>query len=188
MMNRLGERIKNRRIQLGLHLNELAEKVGISPSALSQIEKSKTYPSILTLKSIAENLCSSIGDLVGENESLVDNPLIRSNEIKYLKKNGSGAHLYLLSNHDINKQMDTYLIRLHNNSKADNLLKINHGQVFCYLISGEVKFILEEEEYILKNGDNIYFNGRRTFEITNNQQSLSELLLVQSPSSFTMKT
>ncbi len=173
---------------MGLHLNELAEKVGISPSALSQIEKSKAYPSIFTLKSIAESLHTSIGDLVGENDSLVNSPLIKRSEIKYIKKNGSGAQLYLLSNHDINKQMDTYLVRLQAKSSIHNLIRISHGQVFCRLISGEVRFILDDEEYILKNGDNIYFNARHSFEISNNQQDISELIWVQSPASFSLKT
>lgn len=187
-MNRLGERIKNKRVLSGLHLNELAEKVGISPSALSQIEKSKSYPSIFTLKSIAESLHTSIGDLLGENESLVVSPLVKSNEIKYLKKNSSGAQLYLLSNHDINKQMDSFLVRLHDKSSINDLIKISHGQIFCHLLMGEVKFTLDEEEYVLKDGDNIYFNARRSFQISNRQQGISELIWVQSPSNFSIKT
>ncbi|NCC62412.1 MAG: XRE family transcriptional regulator, partial [Verrucomicrobiae bacterium] len=53
-MNRIGERIKRKRELRNLNLGELAEKVGISASALSQIEKSKSFPSIITLKSIAK--------------------------------------------------------------------------------------------------------------------------------------
>ena len=55
-MKRIGERIKYKREVMGLHLNELAKKVGISSSALSQIEKAKSYPTIITLKLIASNL------------------------------------------------------------------------------------------------------------------------------------
>ena len=69
-MKRIGGRIKKRRELLHLHLNELAEKVAISSSALSQIENSKSYPSVLTLKSIADALHTTIGELVGENETL----------------------------------------------------------------------------------------------------------------------
>ena len=51
-MNRIGERIKKKREQFNLQLNELAEKIGISSSALSQIEKAKSFPSIVTLKTM----------------------------------------------------------------------------------------------------------------------------------------
>jgi XRE family transcriptional regulator, regulator of sulfur utilization len=54
-MKRLGERIKRKRESLHMQLNELAKKVGISSSALSQIEKAKAFPSVITLKSIADS-------------------------------------------------------------------------------------------------------------------------------------
>ncbi|NLE31941.1 MAG: helix-turn-helix transcriptional regulator, partial [Bacteroidales bacterium] len=48
-MKRIGERIKKKRELMNLNLNELAERVAVSASALSQIEKSKSFPSIFTL-------------------------------------------------------------------------------------------------------------------------------------------
>ncbi|MBV5343778.1 helix-turn-helix transcriptional regulator, partial [bacterium] len=62
-MNRIGERVKRIREHKGLQLNDLAKRVGISPSALSQIEKAKTFPSIITLKLIADNLQTTVGEL-----------------------------------------------------------------------------------------------------------------------------
>ena len=66
-MKRIGERIRQKRELLGLQLKVLSKKVGISSSALSQIEKAKAFPSIITLKSIAENLHTTVGELIGEN-------------------------------------------------------------------------------------------------------------------------
>jgi len=106
-MKRLGERIKKRREYLKLQLNDLARKVGISPSALSQIEKAKAFPSITTLKNISDNLITTVGELIGENETLTKNPLVKHNEMKFVLENSSGALLYLLSHHDPGKQMET---------------------------------------------------------------------------------
>ena len=80
-MKRLGERIRRKRESLHLKLNDLAGKVGISSSALSQIEKAKAFPSILTLKSIADCLHTTVGELIGENETLSKQP-----QIKYADK------------------------------------------------------------------------------------------------------
>ena len=55
-MKRIGERVKRRRELLNLQLNDLVGKVGISSSVLSRIEKAKAFSSIITLKSIADNL------------------------------------------------------------------------------------------------------------------------------------
>ncbi len=180
-MNRIGERIKKKRELLNLHLNELAEKVNITSSALSQIENSKTYPSVLTLRLIADALHTTIGDLVGENESLLENPVVLKNDIKFVNQNATGTIIFLLSNHDLNKQMDTYLVRFSKESCVEGLFKSNYGQVFCHVLSGSVQFDLNGKSYLLKSGDNIYFNAKIQHNAVNVFDGLSELLWIQSP-------
>jgi transcriptional regulator with XRE-family HTH domain len=183
-MNRIGERIKKKREQLGFHLNELAEKVGISSSALSQIEKSKTFPSIFTLKSIADNLHTSVGELVGENDSLGSNPVISKKDIKFIEQNKSGTIIYQLSHNDINKQMDTFLVRFAKASGIEGFFINSFGQVFCHILSGVIRFDLEGKIYILKQGDNIYFNAKASYDVVNNSDGISEMLWIQSPPNY----
>jgi transcriptional regulator with XRE-family HTH domain len=169
---------------LGMQLNDLAKKVGISPSGLSQIEKSKAFPSIITLKMIAENLHSTVGELIGENESLTNNPIIRKDECKFIEKNESGTEIYLLSQHDLNKQMDTFLLRFEENSDTNGLFKYHAGQIFGYVLSGEVKCEIERESYILTTGDSFYFNAKQPHKVLNNSALPAELLWVSSTSGF----
>jgi len=183
-MNLLGERIKKKRELLNLQLSELAEKVEISPSALSQIEKSKSFPAIFTLKSIAYALHTTIGELVGENDSMTNNPVVLKNDIKYTDQNNTGTIIFLLSNHDTNKHMDTYLIRFARSSGIDGLFKSRNGQIFCHVLSGEIRFDLSERSYILKPGDNIYFNAKLPFNAINHSDGISELIWVQAPPVF----
>jgi transcriptional regulator with XRE-family HTH domain len=183
-MKRIGERIKRKRELLNLQLNDLARKVGISPSALSQIEKAKAFPSIQTLKSIAENLHTTVGELIGENESLSNNPVVHRNDIKFVEKNDMGTEIYLLSHHDINKYMDTYLVRFIKGSGLEGLFTNNFGQVFCYVNSGEIKFELDGKCYLLGIGDSIYFNSKVPYTAKNNTENICELLWIISPPSF----
>ncbi len=182
-MKRIGERIKRRREQLSLQLNDLAKKVGISPSALSQIEKSKAFPSIITLKSIAENLNTTVGELIGENESFSNNPVVRREDIKFIESNNSGTEAYFLSHHDLNKQMDTYLIRFIKNSDIEGLFN-NNGQVFCHVQSGEIEFYLDNQQYFLHAGDTIYFNSKHPHSARNISESTGEMVWVNSVSGF----
>jgi len=183
-MKRIGERIKKRRELQNLHLNELADRVGISSSALSQIEKSKSFPSIITLKSIAEHLHTTVGELIGENEALVSNPVVLRSEMKFVDQNKSGTLLYQLSHNDTNKYMDTYLVRFSKASGIETFFQNSHGQVFCHIIEGEIRFKTEEKIFLLKPGDSIYFNGKATKDVVNNYDGLSEMLWIQSPASF----
>ncbi|MBN2444846.1 MAG: helix-turn-helix domain-containing protein, partial [Spirochaetales bacterium] len=137
-MNKIGERIRFIREHKTMQLNELAKKVGVTKSCLSQIENGKSFPSIITLKKIADNLQTTIGELVGEKERLAFNPLITLENRKFVKKTQSGASLYLLSHHDPNKQMETYFVQFPEGSTSTGLLENHHGQAFCYIINGKI--------------------------------------------------
>jgi len=180
-MKRLGERIKRKRESTHMQLNDLAKKVGISSSALSQIENSKSTPSILTLKNIAESLHSTVGELIGENEALTKNPLVRFDEKKFIEKNESGATLYLLSNHGNNKLMDTYLIDFEENSDSTNLMKTHPGQEFCFVLEGELEIQLDNKIYILQKNDSFYFNSGRTHFSKNRAKGLTQIIWVVTP-------
>jgi transcriptional regulator with XRE-family HTH domain len=183
-MNRIGERIKRKREAQNLLLNELADRVGISSSALSQIEKTKSFPSIITLKKIAGHLHTTVGELVGENEALVNNPVVLRNDMKFVDQNKSGTIIYLLSHHDINKHMDTYLVRFAKASGIETFFSNITGQIFCHVLEGEIRFKIEEKTYLLKQGDSIYFNAKASKDVVNNYEGLSEMLWVQSPASY----
>lgn len=180
-MKRIGDRIKSRRELLDLKLTDLAKKVGVSSSALSQIEKAKAFPSIFTLKTIAEHLHTTVGELIGENEILSNNPIVLRNDIKFVEKNTSGTEIFLLSHHDIHKQMDTYLVRFENGSNMEGLFSNIFAQIFCYVASGNVQFELDDKKYSLGVGDSLYFNSKSKYHVTNQVDQLSELLFIFSP-------
>src|SRR5690242_15684458 len=59
----VGRRIREHRIESNLSLRELARRLGISPSAISQIETGKSRPSVSTLYSIVTELGMSLDEL-----------------------------------------------------------------------------------------------------------------------------
>lgn len=63
-MDKIGFRIKIYRKKNKISLKDLAQKVGLSASFLSQVESEKTYPSLQSLKKIADALHTTIGDII----------------------------------------------------------------------------------------------------------------------------
>ncbi|MCG8701428.1 MAG: XRE family transcriptional regulator [Bacteroidales bacterium] len=180
-MKLLGERIKKRRETLHMALNDLSRRVGVSSSALSQIENAKAFPSILTLKAIADNLHTTVSELIGEHEALSKNPLIHYTEKKFVNRNNSGASLYLLTPRVEHKQMDTALIIFNEGTNSENLLKKHHGQTYLFLIKGELSFKLDDEDYTLKKNDSLYFNSNRQHVAINKSHREAHLLVVNTP-------
>lgn len=62
----VGRRLRKAREQQGLSLREIARRLGISASALSQIETGKSRPSVKTLYAIVSELGLSMDELFAE--------------------------------------------------------------------------------------------------------------------------
>ena len=181
-MKRLGERIKKKRENQKIQLNDLARRAGISPSALSQIENAKATPSIVTLKHIAESLQTTVGELIGENENLSKNPQMKWGEIEFIEKNESGSELYLLSSHDPQKKMEAYLVKFKEYSDIQGLFTPHYGQAFCHVKEGTFEFHLDEIPYLLKPGDSFYFDTILSHRVNLIETPTGELLWVTTPS------
>ncbi|HLP04871.1 MAG TPA: XRE family transcriptional regulator [Paludibacter sp.] len=177
-MEKIGERIKRKRESKAMQLNDLAKKVGITSSALSQIERAKTYPSILTLKLIAQCLQTTVGELIGENEATLNDPVFRKEENVMICENESGAEMFLLSQHDLSKQVDPFLLRFQEKSNSTDLFKTVSGYLYAFMLSGEIQFELDSKSYVLQPGDSIYFNTKRNFRFENIFKGTSEILCV----------
>lgn len=178
-MHRMGPRIRSRRESLGIQMNDLANSIGVSSSLISQIERAKAYPSILTLKKVADALQTTISELIGENATFMENPLLKESERKFAKKNKFGAKVFLLSHHDPQKQMDPFIIEF---SKKGNSAEImtprNPRQEFCFVLKGKFEVLLNDELYILNEGDSFYFFSDHDHLFTNISNDTAKLLWV----------
>ena len=180
-MNRLGVRIKRKREILNMPLSDLSKKVGISISALSQIENAKAFPSIITLKAIAVSLYTTVGELIGENETLTRHPLIKAHDIKFVKVNSSGSRLFLLSQHDNSKQMEPYILTFTKNSDSLEIMSEHPGQEFIHVLTGKVLMKLDDKQFLLEKGDNFYYNSNIPHLVKNIGETLAKILWIITP-------
>jgi transcriptional regulator with XRE-family HTH domain len=64
--SKIGERLREGRSRKGMTVREIARRVGVSPSLISQIERDKVNPSVSTLWSLVTVLGLTMGDLFSE--------------------------------------------------------------------------------------------------------------------------
>ena len=60
----VGERLRARRRERHLSLRDLAERLGVSPSLISQIERGRAKPSVSTLYALVAELDVSLDELL----------------------------------------------------------------------------------------------------------------------------
>lgn len=177
-MIRLGERIRNRREKLNIQINDLAYSIGVTPSLISQIERAKAFPSIVTLKKIADALQITVGALIGENETFSKNPVVTFNEKKIVHTNESGAMLYLLSNHDQQKLMEPHLFVFASESNSRGLVNTISGQSYYFALKGNFRIEVNQNEFTLNQNDSFYFNSGTDHTIYNIDKTEAHLLWV----------
>jgi transcriptional regulator with XRE-family HTH domain len=175
----MGERIKKRREALNIPAADLASSIEVSASLISQIERAKAYPSILTLKKIANALHTTVSELIGEQSNLIENPLLKKSERKFVKKNKTGAKAYLLSRHDSSKMMDPFLLHFNEGADSSDIMTTNNPrQEILFVLKGKFEVTLGNNTYHLKEGDSFYFYSNQNHLFKNVNKGESELLWV----------
>ncbi len=181
-MDLMWKRIKKKREVFGFLIKDLSAQIGVTSSLISQIEKGKAYPSIVTLKKIAEALQTTVGELIGENENLSQHPLLKPGERRFVKKNSNGTSLHMLSYHDSSKQIEPYIIQFNKNSDSEGIMTSNFpGQEFCFVLKGSFKAMVNEQHYNLNDGDGFYFNSKQPHLFKNTSGKEAEILWIITP-------
>jgi transcriptional regulator with XRE-family HTH domain len=157
----VGERIRERRKELGLNLRELAQKTDLTASFLSLVERGHNTPSLDSLRRITEALDVP---LFFFNQTNGQKPIVRRDErIKITFPPGDLTCELLVPN--LRNRLEMFISRVH--PSAGNIARpTRHSSDECiYLLEGQLRVCLQDGEYDLRAGDSIYFHGSTVREI-----------------------
>lgn len=158
----LGENLKNIRSKMNLSLNDVSVMTGVSKTMLSQIECSKSVPTISTVWKIANGLKVKFDSLLLDNSSNQYEVKSIENLTPLTDDNGhmliyclypfsplNGMELY----YAIIKPGCDYTSEMHKNS--------NHASTEYLMVAiGEVELVVGANIYSLRAGSAISFNAR----------------------------
>ena len=184
-MSVIGVSIRRLREEQDMTLRELAKDVGVSPSFLSQVEQGKASPSLATLKSIANELQTTVGRLIDDDGNQPGERLVTTErQRKAFKQSGNGVQMYLLSESSPYKQMQPLLFKLGQSAASGESTYSHYGQEFVLILKGSLEISLGDKNYKLKKGDSIYFNSSTPHSFKNLFKGDTEALWVVTPPSF----
>ncbi len=183
-MEIVGANIRRLRKEQNYSLREFGQKVGVSASFLSQVEMGKISPSLSKLKDIADALNTTIGLLIGEADPHTGSPVVRKDDRKHTDHLGSGIDVDLLSIPDPYKQMEPFIIKMERGASSGVKQHQHFGQVFIYVFRGKLKVSLNNKNYILNEGDSIYFNSNTPHSFANAENKKMEAIWVVTPPTF----
>ena len=174
----LGPRLRGIRLERGISLRELARRLDLSPSAISQIETGKMQPSVRTLYAFAAEFGVTVDEVLFEQE-----PPARSEKSQAAAGPGlavqradgrpaialnSGVtweRLMFWADEDVEFIEATYAPG-GASGPPDALLRHN-GHEFGYVLSGTLRVVVGFDEFVLGPGDSITFPSSTPHRLSN---------------------
>jgi transcriptional regulator with XRE-family HTH domain len=156
----IGKRIRAFRTDKRITLDQLAKKTGFTKGYLSKVEKSKKSPPVSTLGIIARTLGVTISALLGEEAPRTSLCLVRKDERPLISRDGTafGYSYEAMAYKYPNKIMEPFLLTLPVKPKKRTVYQ-HEGEEILFVIQGTMKFLHGSEEYIVNEGDCVYFDS-----------------------------
>lgn len=173
--NDIGSKLKETRTRLGINQKELADKINLSPSFISQVENNQISPSLSSFLQICSALGIKPGNLLGEKKTDKKSWLIRKNKVlssPVLMENGILAHNIIS---DEKKSAMLYILPP---NTALHRHFFQRSQEFIYVLSGEISVTVADEEEKLASGDTVYLKENLPVQWKNEGGDEVQLLAV----------
>ena len=181
----LGPRLRAIRLQRGIGLRELARKLDLSPSSISQIETGKMRPSVRTLYALASEFGVTVDELLFDERppsqlaasSAASAPptsaaepglAVQRAEDRPAITLNSGVRwerLMLWADEDVEFIEATY--EPGGSSSPDGSFVRHSGNEFGHVLSGTLHVVVGFDEFVLEPGDSITFPSSTPHRLSN---------------------
>ncbi|MDP2168127.1 MAG: helix-turn-helix domain-containing protein [Thermodesulfovibrionales bacterium] len=172
----IGSKIKEIRTRLGLSQKEIADRIDLTPSFISQLENNQISPSLNSFIHICNALGTSPDEIWKDLRAGEPSWVIRREKIL----SGASFSVNGLKGFDIIKSgdMSGSLSVLEPGSSHSGRLTTHTGKEFVYVLKGNVSVTLTGRRELLMEGDSIFLRDERPSLWKNEGGDKAELLVV----------
>ena len=153
----LGNSLRNRRKELSLTMQAVADAAGLSVGFISQVERGLTAPSLASLASLAEVLQADISEFL--QQSPTSSRATHTSRRHAYSVTGATVSYERLSTVFPNSQLHSVIVHEPPGRRAEPMS--HRGEEMFYVINGEITVEIEGDVDILRKGDSIHFDSRR---------------------------
>jgi transcriptional regulator with XRE-family HTH domain len=165
--SKVGTRLRSAREDRGISLRELARRVGVSPSLVSQIELDRVNPSVSTLYALVTELGMTMSDVFGDGPATQlirarsdDDSLVARPETRRVINLASGVRWERLTPHsDPDVEFLHVMYPVGAESCPEDALVTHGGREYGYVTGGTLGVRVGFDEYELGPGSSIAFDS-----------------------------
>lgn len=179
---KIGSRIKKLRLARKLTLQAVAKETGFSTALISQIENDNTSPPIATLSKIAKFFDVKIAQFFAEEDDRkfeIVRATERAIQPRVISKAGSSQGYYYesLSFYKQDKKLDAFMVTVTEKALEANTY-CHDGQEFIHVMNGTADFLLDDQKFILNEGDSVYFDSSLRHRLLTHDDKEVKVLVV----------
>lgn len=179
---KIGNKLKELRIQKGLTQEELADRCELSKGFISQLERDLTSPSIATLVDILQCLGTDLQEFFHENPQEEQIVFKDTDYFEKVDEELGNTIEWIIPNAQKNIMEPIRLtLKPGGSTYPDNP---HDGEEFGYVLSGSITITMGKKKVRAKKGESFYFIPNTTHYITANSKTGAVILWVSSPPSF----
>ena len=177
----ISNRIKERRREQNITVQELANQANVSKGLISQIENSRTIPSLIVLIDIIKALNIDLNEFFKDIRTKSNaSPILVKRKEEYdhfEKEHASGFHYKRIFTRFIDHStVDIVILELEPN--ATRPLVETDAFEYKYIISGQIEYQINGDKILLGPGDSLLFDGRISHTPVNMGQNTASMLVV----------
>lgn len=175
-----GQRVRESRSKQGLTVEELAERTGIDPEMLAQMEAGEVMLPLGQLIKLSKALSLKMSEVISEGAEPYT--IVRADQGKaFLRfgraKEASHGYEYLsLAPTKKDKAMEPFLVTLQ--PAASDEPSSHDGQEFIYVLEGQMEVRIEDVREILGPGDSVYYDSTSTHMVRAHGDKPAKILAV----------
>lgn len=177
----IGAALRRWRKDRGLTLQAMADRTGLSIGYLSQIERDLASPTLDNLWRICKALDIPIHRLFAGNDAH-GAQIVRRNERRVIRLPMSRVSYHLLTP-PMRTKLEVLLVELEPGQASDETIS-HEGEEVGYVLQGRLKVRLGDREYVLEEGDAIWFESHIPHRFINAGEDVCISIWAMTPSSF----
>ncbi len=177
----ISNRIKDKRREKNITVQELATRANVSKGLISQIENSRTIPSLVVLIDIIKALEIDMNVFFKDIHAAGSNfPLIIRRQADYdhfEKEHAEGFHYQRIFTQSIkNSTVDIVILELEPDAHRPQVE--TEAYEYKYILSGSIEYQFGEKVYTLSQGDSMLFDGRIPHTPKNTGKETASMLVI----------
>lgn len=170
----LGQRIRKRRQQMSMTLQDLSRACGVSASYLSQVERDAAVPTLGTLAEIAAALDVAIDHFIATPRQV--DSVTRADERSRFSVAGNSVVYERIGADFPSHELSSFLLNIPPHYRSETIQ--HSGEEIIFVLDGEILQMVDGQSFLLRTGDSIHYLGQQPHSYSNPGDGPARLLWI----------